>query len=194
MFMGNAATTSRGHENHMTIPQSTEPTAAELALVAQAFAMKLHEHDLCELLAFLNGLTNHRFTGIYRFEPGWVVCVALWDRENPSVRIGANVKMKESYCWLTGTHGDGYTIDDAVCDNRLEGHAAREEVRSYVAVTLRDRASQPWGTLCHFDFQPRETAAETLSRLAVFRPLVEEVLVRDRVAQWDPEAPSLGER
>ena len=74
-----------------------------------------------------------------------MVSVALFDRENPALRLGADVKMKESYCWLTGVDGGGFIIEDATCDPRLGGHAARGEVRSYVAVLLRDREGSPWG-------------------------------------------------
>lgn len=167
------------------------PSAREIALACQAFAGSLHEDHIVELLEYLNKLSTHRFTGIYRFEPGWVVSVALYDRANPNLRIGANVKMKESYCWLTGITGAGYVIEDATRDPRLDGHAARDEVRSYIAVLLRDKHDVPWGTLCHFDFEPREATPEMLEQLNMFRPLVEELLVRDRRACWAPDAPSI---
>ncbi|MGH7651911.1 MAG: hypothetical protein ACREMS_08710 [Gemmatimonadaceae bacterium] len=157
----------------------------------KVFAPKLLEDDLCDFLGSLNTLTNHRFTGIYRFEPGWVVSVALFDRENPDLRIGADVKMKESYCWLTGLGGITYVIEDACNDPRLSSHPARDEVRSYVAVLLRDRKGEAWGTLCHFDFAPRQVDLQTRIHLEFFRPLVEEMFVRDKPALWQPDAPSI---
>jgi hypothetical protein len=170
--------------------QNFIPTPKELLLLERAFASRLRENDLFDLLEHLNGLTTHRFTGVYRFEPGWVVSVALFDRENPAVRLGADVKMKESYCWLTGLGDASYVIEDAWSDTRLEGHAARQDVRSYVAVALRDRNRAPWGTLCHFDFAPQTVTPGTQARLDAFRPLIEEMLVRDGAAHWDPDAPS----
>ena len=167
------------------------PSAEEQGLLAQAFARNLSEEDVVGLLAYMNTLSTHRFTGIYRFEPGWVVSVALFDRDQPHVRIGADVKMKESYCWLTGLDQSTYVIEDATLDVRLNGHAARDEVRSYIAVLLRDNAGTPWGTLCHFDFAPREIGSGTVSRLEAFRPLVEEMVVRDTRADWQPDAPSV---
>lgn len=158
-------------------------------LLAKVFRSRCLDTDLREILSWLNARTSHRFTGVYRFEPGWVVSVALFDREAPDVRIGADVKMKESYCWLTGL-GGVYRIEDARSDERLAAHAAREEVRSYVAVALQDRSGQPWGTLCHFDFAPREAAGETMHELEAIRPLIEEVFIRDARAAWDPDAPS----
>lgn len=162
----------------------------ELALISRAFWPGMGDSDLYDLLQYLNGRTHHRFTGVYRFEPGWVISVALFDRDTPTVRLGADVKMKESYCWLTGL-GETYEIEDALVDQRLAAHAAREEVRSYVAVLLHDRHGTPWGTLCHFDFAPRTLPAETLASLVSLRPLVEEMFVRETRAHWNPEAPSL---
>ena len=174
----------------MTVSAVSAPTVQELALISRAFSPRLREGDLFELLKYLNGLTDHRFTGVYRFEPGWVVSVTLWDRENPGLRIGADVKMKESYCWLTGLGESSYVIEDATVDSRLAGHAAREAVRSYVAVLLHDRHGKQWGTLCHFDFAPRTIDPLTKQRLEMFRPLIEEMFVRDSRSRWDPDAPS----
>lgn len=182
-------------QNIATIPApanalATGPSLEELALIARAFSPRRDASDLRALLGYLNGLTNHRFTGVYRFEPGWVVSVALWDRADTRLELGADVKMKESYCWLTGISETSYIIEDALADCRLDGHAAQSAVRSYVAVLLHDKYGTPWGTLCHFDFAPRGLAPDALARLELFRPLVEEMLVRDAEAQWNPDAPS----
>lgn len=163
--------------------------AKQLSLISRAFASSLERDDLYELMGYLNGRTPYRFTGVYRFEPGWVISVALIDRESPSVRLGADVKMKESYCWLTGLGGI-YEIEDACSDARLAAHAARDAVRSYVAVLLRDREGSPWGTLCHFDFAPHALADDARAGLELFKPLVEEMFIRDRASRWDPDAPS----
>jgi hypothetical protein len=163
------------------------PLVDELSLIARVFAPRLLEDDLYDLLSFLNGRDVYRFTGVYRFAPEWVVSVALFDRESPATRLGANVKMKESYCWLTGL-GDRYVIEDAQCDPRLTTHAAREAVRSYQAVLLRDKRGAQWGTLCHFDFAPRTANLTTVAQLESIRPLIEEMFVRDGVACWVPDA------
>jgi hypothetical protein len=171
-------------------PSPQQPSSEEIALLSSVFNSKLREEDLWALLRHLNGMAGHRFTGIYRFEPGWVVSVVLFDRENPSTRVGADVKMKESYCWLTGIGDKPLVIEDATLDVRLRGHAAQHEVRSYVAILLRDASGAPRGTLCNFDFEPRAVTPGILAQLERYRPLAEEVLVRDQRAQWDPDAPS----
>src|SRR5262249_47903926 len=124
---------------------ASRPTPETLQLIARAFVSRLADGDVRALLQYLNGLTDHRFTGIYRFEPGWVVSVALWDRENPDLMLGADVKMKESYCWLAGLADSSYIIEDALTDPRLDGHAVQAQIRSYVAVLLHDTGGAPWG-------------------------------------------------
>jgi hypothetical protein len=172
-----------------SLSQSLEDV--EASLVARMFGARLREDDLYALLEHLNRPTLYRFTGVYRYEPGWVVSVALYDRQSPLVRLGSDVKMKESYCWLTGVTGARYIIEDATRDPRLGGHAARDAVRAYIAVTLHDCSGTPWGTLCHFDFEPRGADIAALDRLDVLRPLVEEMFVRDKHADWNPDAPSV---
>ncbi|HEY4133378.1 MAG TPA: hypothetical protein VGM50_22355 [Gemmatimonadaceae bacterium] len=162
--------------------------ALEREFVARAFASRLREDDLHDVLLYLNGLTDYRFTGVYRLTPGWTVSVALCDRENPQLRLGANVKMTESYCWLTGVNNEALVIEDAPNDVRLGGHAARDAVRSYAAVLLRDVTRAAWGTLCHFDFSPRLSDPQTIAQLDIMRPLLEEMFVRDRAAPWHLEA------
>jgi hypothetical protein len=173
-------------------PMSNVPShEIERDLVARAFSARLREDDLHDVLHYLNGLTDYRFTGVYRFSPAWVVSVALFDRENPQLRLGADVKMKESYCWLTGLSDNAYVIEDAPNDARLGGHAARDDVRSYVAVLLRDMRRTAWGTLCHFDFAPRAASPGALAQLESIRPLIEELFVRDKTACWQPDAATL---
>ncbi|MBA3670483.1 MAG: GAF domain-containing protein [Gemmatimonadaceae bacterium] len=173
----------------MPIPPLSTSAADELALISRAFAPQLLEGDLYSLLAYLNGCETHRFTGVYRFEPQWVVSVSLFDREAPATRVGDSVKMMESYCWLTGL-GASYVIEDASVDSRLHGHAARDAVRSYLAVVLRDKRGTPWGTLCHYDFEPRTASEIALARLERFRPLIQEMFVRDTAACWTEEQPA----
>lgn len=163
----------------------------ERELIARAFASRMRDDDLHDVLCYLNSLTDYRFTGVYRLTPGLVVSIALCDREHPDRRLGTNVRMADSYCWLTGTGDSAYTIEDAPNDARLGGHAARDNVKSYLAVLLRDASGQSWGTLCHFDVVPRPAPADALAQLEGMRPLLEELFVRDRAAAWQSDAASL---
>ena len=135
----------------------------------------LNEAGLFEALCVLNRTTSHRFTAIYRFEPGWVRSVVLVDRENPHLRVGADVPMKESYCVLV-PDSESYRIENAMEDARLLGHAARAAVLCYGAVHLRDGDGASWGTLCHYDFRPTRIGEEEMRVLEAVRPVIQRVL------------------
>ncbi len=133
-------------------------------------------NDLCEALRLLNEPTPYRFTGIYRFESGVVKSVALYDRENPACRIGADVPWFDSYCMMTAENGGECEIQHSLNDPRLTGHAARLTVMSYCAVLLRTADGEPLGTLCHYDVLPRETRPGTVEDLRTCRAVVERTL------------------
>ncbi len=136
----------------------------------------LREQGLFEALRILNSTTQYRFTGVYRFEAGWVKSVALFDRKNPHLRIGKDVPWDDSYCRLTAEDGDSCRIDSALIDSRLTTHAAREAVQSYIAVLLRSEDGAPFGTLCHFDVCSRRADERTIADLKLVRARVERAL------------------
>lgn len=121
----------------------------------------------------LNATTEYRFTGVYHFEPDWVRSLVLYDRENPGLAAGADVRMKESYCMFTGRAGEPVVIENAMTDGRWTGHAAQSSVLSYVAVLLLDPDGTPLGTLCHFDFCERKLPPGALALLERVRERVQ---------------------
>jgi hypothetical protein len=156
-----------------------------LTRIVDHFDRVLRDQGLFESLRYLNSTTEHRFTGIYRFEQDWVRSVLLFDRGNPHLRIGADVKLKESYCMLTAQSQGSYCIEDAQSDPRLLQHAARDSVLCYCAVNLLGPEGRSWGTLCHFDFHPCRIAPETVQVLQAVRPSVERAL---RGLEWSPQS------
>jgi hypothetical protein len=164
--------------------QSRQEILSPLAEIVDHFEHVLQDQGLFEALGYLNSTTEHRFTGIYRFEQDWVRSVLLFDRGNPHLRAGADVKLKESYCMLTAQSNELYCIEDAQSDPRLLQHAARDSVLCYCAVHLLTPEGHSWGTLCHFDFRPCRFAAETIQVLEAVRPLVERALW---AREWTPQ-------
>ena len=136
----------------------------------------LRNEGLFGALRVLNRTTRHRFTAVYRFESGWVRSVVLFDRENPDLRVGADVPMKESYCVLVADAGDSFRIENALSDSRLIGHHARNTVLCYCAVHLVDAEGASWGTLCHYDLHPAEIEEGTMAVLEAVRPAIEAAL------------------
>src|SRR3954470_9222348 len=140
------------------------------------FEQAMHADGLFAALTLLNGTSCRRFTGVYRFEGDWVKCVLLFDRTNPDLRVGENVRWRNSYCMLTAQAGDRCEIRNSLADARLESHSARLAVQSYCAVLLYTRAGTPLGTLCQFDMKPQATPELTFGYLNAARPAIERYL------------------
>lgn len=148
--------------------------------ILQDFRNVLNAAGMHRALAILNGTTDFRFTGVYRFEDDLVVNVTLYDRNNPDLRIGEDVRLQESYCRLTATAGDVCLIEDASSDSRLSQHAARDAVLSYCAVLLTGPDEEALGTLCHFDVRPREIPEAVVELLKQVRPEVASAVAERR--------------
>ena len=147
----------------------------DVARVRREVEALLREDGLFGALRALNGTTGHRFTGIYRFERDWVRSIALFDRENPRLRAGTDVPMKETYCSLTPATGS-FQVHDAPADPRLAEHPARDSVLSYCGVHLVDATGRPWGSLCHYDLHPSRAAPGSLAVLEAVRPIVQRAI------------------
>jgi hypothetical protein len=147
-----------------------------LGQIVKSCEQTLQDRGLFGALRYLNSTTEHRFTGIYRFESAWVRSILLFDRGNPHLQVGKDVPLQDSYCRLTAQDGASCCIEDARSDSRLLGHAARESVLSYYAVHLLDPEGRSWGTLCHFDFVPRQITEEMKQVLEAVRPAIQRAL------------------
>lgn len=153
-----------------------QATASELV---EGFAETLNVSGLHAALRLLNGRTSLRFTGVYRFDPPLLRNVALFDRENPGLLVGADAPLRETYCLIAGeTRGPFFTAD-ATADERLREHPARETVIAYCGVPLHvGGGTEPFGTLCHFDLRSRPVPAEEILLLEAVAPLVSEAVAR----------------
>ena len=130
-------------------------------------------------LAFLNGRTRFRFTGIYQVDPPHLRNVLLFDRENPAMNLSGEVtRLEDTYCALTYASGPFETAD-APRDGRLVNHASRNSIISYTGVPVHLPTGHLWGTLCHFDVRPRLLPQDERSFLQAVGPLLVAALHRD---------------
>lgn len=160
---------------------------ASIEAAAREFRAALSAYGLYDALGVLNATCEFRFTGVYRFERDMVINVVLYDRENPGLKIGEDVRLHESYCRMTAVAGDRCTIEDSRADPRLTEHAARDAVQSYGAVLLKGSQGGPLGTLCHFDVRPVRLGPEVFELLEAVRPDVERaVLSRQGLPHREP--------
>jgi GAF domain-containing protein len=106
-------------------------------------------------IIFLNSLTNHRFTSLYRFDGGTLKNLHFFDRENPSVTSSPEIPVLASYCVFVRDSGQLFSFENSLEDKRTVGHSKRLEVRAYCGVPLLDRDGKMFGTVCHFDLDPK---------------------------------------
>ena len=105
-------------------------------------------------IAFLNSLTDHRFTSVYRFDGGTLRNITFFDRENPSLERCEDIPVEASYCVFVRDLATSFVVQDSEGDERVRDHAKRTTVQSYCGVPLLDRDGKMFGSICHFDLKP----------------------------------------
>ena len=96
----------------------------------------------------------------------------LFDRQTGLGRDSTVAKVSDTYClWINETLSV-VQMSDAMTDPRAENHSKRETVRSYCGGPILDQAGDLFGTICHFDFEPRGNSVETLPVLAEVGPML----------------------
>jgi hypothetical protein len=128
------------------------------AAVREARA-RLEAGGVRAVLEYLNGRTEHRFTGLYRFDGDILRSLALYDRDDPAVQVGADAPLHETYCSIVGEGTPTFATADAGADPQLARHPARARAVSYCGALVRDAKGKAVGTLCHFDVVPRPVPA-----------------------------------
>lgn len=106
-------------------------------------------------LECLNRRSSHRFTALYRFDGPTLRNLHLVDREDPTVERSPDLPVLESYCLFVRRTSQRFTVEDADCDARVLGHPKQPTVKSYCGVPLLAPTGQLFGTICHFDFDPK---------------------------------------
>ena len=150
-----------GHASeHEATPDAVEaaPLAARkpTALAFAEFEADLHDFGLRESLARLLKVTDYRFIGIFRFEGGQANAALHYDRENPGQLSTQEVPETATYCCHVRNLRGAFATADAMRDERLAAHPARHVVAAYCGVPVMDADGLLLGTLCHYDFVPRD--------------------------------------
>ncbi|MDM0015831.1 GAF domain-containing protein [Variovorax sp. J22P168] len=120
------------------------------------FVVTLRSDGVREALATLVKRTDYRFIGIWRFEDGKANAAVHYDREQPDVLTAQEVPDTATYCCFVREAQAPFMTPNAMIDERLAKHPAREQVLSYCGVPLMDSAGTLLGTLCHYDLVPRD--------------------------------------
>lgn len=125
-------------------------------------------------LIYLNGLSEHRFTALYRFDGDNLHNVVFYDRENLSMTSTESIPVLDSYCVFVRDSDATFNIDCAAEDDRLGDHVKRDEIQSYCGVPLRNDDGTLFGTICHFDFTASRISEENIELMEDIAPVLKE--------------------
>jgi GAF domain-containing protein len=110
-------------------------------------------------VAFLNSLTDQRFTSLFRFDNEMLRNITFYDRERPETNSCEDIPVMASYCVFVRDSSTMFLTTDAQHDTRVNGHPKQSLFQSYCGVPLLDRHGNLMGTICHFDFNPGNVSA-----------------------------------
>ena len=128
------------------------------ALVPDRLRYLLQSLQINEALRELNATTGYRFTAVYRFTATGAANLAIFDRESDAPEALLVVPEGASYCGIVRESKNAFLVTRSLEDGRIVKHPAREAVQSYCGVPLIGDDGVVFGSLCHFDFEPRDGA------------------------------------
>ena len=133
-----------------------------------------------EAIAMLNSMTECRFTSLYQFFGDKLHNLTFFDRQDPSAGVLDDIPIDVSYCVFIRDTDRPFCLEDSLHDSRTTDHPKRQEIRSYFGVPLQDGHGNTIGTLCHFDFQPKEISDEVIAVTEEFASFVGPQIPDDR--------------
>ena len=107
-------------------------------------------------LQALNGLTDYRFTAVYRFTSRGAANLVIYDRLSDPPEVLLVVPEGASYCGIVRDTRDAFLVTRSLEDGRVFDHPARESIQSYCGVPMIGEDGAVFGSLCHFDFEPHD--------------------------------------
>lgn len=128
----------------------------DTAVAFSVFSRLLETDGLRAAMYSLLRLTDYRFISIFRFQDGMATSAVHVDREDLTATQAGEVPDTATYCCYVRDGTGAFVPADALLDPRTVNHAAREAVRSYCGIPILDPEGGLVGTLCHYDFAPRD--------------------------------------
>lgn len=123
---------------------------------------------------FLNNLTEHRFTALYRFDDETLRNVIFYDSQDPMADSTPDIPVMASYCVFVRNSSNTFAIADSLHDGRVGDHPKRETIQSYCGVPLLDASGRMFGTICHFDFNPLPISDANVELMEAMAPLIQQ--------------------
>lgn len=142
------------------------------------FGLKLRAvlkvEGLSAAVLIANGASQHRFTGVYRFDDGLLTNLCTWDKQEGGMSAGNSVPVHESFCIHILQSGKAMTVIDSAKDDRLAGHPRRNDFRSYCGAPLLNREGDVAGTFCYFDSEPQKLGEADFERVHIAAAVFQE--------------------
>jgi PAS domain S-box-containing protein len=158
--------------------------------VQEELLNRLRSGGVGDVLEYLNSHTQHRFTGLYRFDGSVLRNVALFDREQGQSQRGADSPLCDTYCAIVGETQSSVVITDATIDPRTANSVERKSVLSYCGALVRAVDGAPIGTLCSFDPAPQPVMDDEIALLEVTARLLGNVVAQDALVALPEIRPS----
>ena len=130
------------------------------ALVPDRLRYLLQSLQINEALRELNATTGYRFTAT------GAANLAIFDRESDAPEALLVVPEGASYCGIVRESKNAFLVTRSLEDGRIVKHPAREAVQSYCGVPLVGEDGEVFGSLCHFDFEPRDAPEQATALMS----------------------------
>jgi GAF domain-containing protein len=140
------------------------------------FREALDEGGLPRAIRFLNQTVAYRFSAVYVFSGGTLRNICLVDKFESEVSKSDDIPVEESYCVFIRRTAKPFSVFDSLSDPRVDGHSKQQIIHSYYGLPLIGEAGQLLGTVCHFDYDTRPLAEETVDFLDAVAPLIVDAL------------------
>ncbi len=162
-----------GHLARRPSPSIYTPKAKlqDFALLMQAV---LVAEGLPAAVRVANAATQHRFTGVYRFDEGLLTNLCTWDKAEGAMTSGSSVPLHETYCMHILQTGKAMTVFDSAHDDRLAGHPRRADFRSYCGAPLLNHQGDVAGTFCYFDPEPGKLGEADFEQVHIAAAVLQE--------------------
>lgn len=134
----------------------------------------LAQEGIRAALIYLNALTGHRFTALYRFDDETLANIYFYDRQNPEEHSSEDIPVTASYCVFVRNFRTKFSVTDSSRDARVDGHPKQQQVKAYCGVPLLDRSGAMFGTICHFDFDPMGITDANIHLMETMADLIKE--------------------
>jgi len=153
------------------------------------FEKVLASQGILPALEFLNARVRHRFTAVSRFDAPMLRNLFVFDRKSPHILYGGTAQvLDDTYASLVQRRKMSFRTDNSLHDSRLQYHAARVSVLSYIGVPIRLTSGELWGVLAHWDRESRDTPVGETDLLQEVIPALVKWLMPQGIGRADSAA------